>query len=289
MTYLSQETSVEGGRPIDLYEFALALQVFRYTSAEDDQVVGGNTYSAIPIKRGKITQGQESRRAVLSIELPADDPFPSRYVTSVPSERATVTIRQFHRGDGELATLFVGVVSSVAFSGSRDGRVAQVAVSPPVTALARQVPRFTFRGQCNNVLGDGAAGGSGLCTVDLENPAFKLTATVTAQTGLLVTVPGAAAFGADWFTAGTIETLDGLDARMILDHAGDVLTLHIAFPFPIIGSQVVLRAGCAHDLIACGPAKFTIVGGTHDIGEYQGFAFVPTVNIFESGIAPGKC
>lgn len=288
MTYASQETSQESGRPVDIYEFRLALQVYRYTSAEDDQVVDGDTYVAIPISRSRITQSQESRQATLTVTMPADDPFPSRYITSAPSEKARLTIRQFHRGDGATATLFRGLVKSVAFGQGKDGREAQVAIDPPITVAARQIPRFTFRAQCNNVLGDGANGGPGICTVDLEDPAFKLTASVSAQSGLSVTVPGAAAFGDGWFNAGTIETLDGLDARMVRFQVGDVLTLHMAFPFPLVGEQVVLRAGCNHDLTDCGIAKFDI-GGSHDIGEYQGFAWVPVFNIFERGLDGEKC
>lgn len=280
MTYASQETSQEAGRPVDIYTIELDLQVFRYTSAEDDQVVLGETYSAIPISRSKITQGQETRQATLTIKLPSNNPFASRYITSVPSEKARITIQQFHRGDGATVTLFRGLVKSVAFGGS-DGREAQVAVDPPITVAARQIPRFTFRGQCNNVLGDAANGGPGLCDVDLDDAAFKLVSAVSAQSGLSVTVPGAAAFGDGWFNGGTIETLDGLDARMILFQVGDVLTLHIGFPFPLVGEQVILRAGCAHDIQTCS-TKF------NNVDRFQGFAFVPTRNPFE-GLDPEIC
>lgn len=281
MTYSSQETSQEAGRPVDIYEFELELQVYRYTSAEDDQVVDGNTYTAIPISRTKITQGQETRQAALTIKLPSNDPLASRYITTVPSEKARVTVRQFHRGDGSTVTIFRGLIKSVAFSGS-DGREAQIAVDPPITVAARQIPRFTFRGQCNNVLGDGADGGPGLCDVDLEDPAFKLVSTVSAQSGLTITAPGAAAFGDGWFNGGTIETLSGLDARMILFQVGDVLTLHIGFPFPLVGEQVVLRAGCDHSVPTCS-SKF------NKVGVFQGFAFVPRINPFEAGLDPALC
>lgn len=282
MTYASQETSVEGGKPVDLYTFQIALQTYRFTSAEDDQVVGGNTFRAVPISRGKIGQGPETRRAALEVQLPSDDAFASRFVTSVPSARGTLTLQQLHRGDGEVVTLFVGVVKSVGFS--EDGRLAKVAVDPPIVGIAHQIPLWTFRGQCNNVLGDGAGGGTGLCTADLEHPDFKHVGTVSVDSGLSVTVPGAAAFGDGWFDGGKIESFDGLDARMILFQVGDVLTLHVPFPFSLLGAQVVLRAGCAHDLTDCGVAKFTN-GGTHDIGEYGGFAFVPTFDIFRQGLS----
>lgn len=281
MTYSGQETSQESGRPVDLYTFELGLQVYRLTSAEDDQSAGGLDYLATEgLSRGKITQAREARQSALEISLPAEHDLPSRYVTSVPSEQARFTLQQLHRGDGSVATLFRGLLKSVAFS--EDGTKAKLAIEPPVSIAARQIPRFDFRGQCNNVLGDGADGGPGLCDVDLEDPAFRLAATATAQSGLQLTVPGAAAFGDGWFDAGTVETTDGLDARMILRHVGDVLTLHFGFPFPVVGEQVILRAGCAHDIQTCS-TKFD------KVLRYQGFAFIPTINIFETGLDPERC
>ncbi len=280
MTFLAQETSVEAGRPIELYTIELALEVFRLTSAEDDQVVGGETFEAVAISRGRVRQGREPGNAMLEIEMPSTHSFPSRYVTSAPSERAEITIQRFHRGDGELSTVFVGLVKSVAFD--QDGRLAKLAVDPAVTAQSRQIPRFSFGQLCQNVLGDGFGGGAtGLCDVNLDLPAFKLTATATAVSGLTVTVPGAAAFGNGWFNAGTIRTSAGNDARLIISQVGDVITLHIAFPFPIVGSLVTLRAGCLRDPQTCS-TKF------NRIDRYQGFAWVPRLNPFDS-LKPEAC
>lgn len=278
MTFAANETSVESGRPIELYTFSSALEVLRFTSAEDDQLVAGNTYVAIPIKRSRISQGQEARTASLTIEMPSDESLPSRYVASAPSRVTTVTIQRLHRGDSELATFFVGVVKSVAFSD--DGRKAKIAVDPAISATGRQVPHVTFRGQCNNVLYDAQDGG--LCDVDPESPSFKFTGAATAVSGLTITVPGLAAFGTGWFDAGTVETSAGLDARMVVRQVGDVLTLHIAFPFNVVGETMIVRAGCAHDINTCS-TKFGRVG------VYQGWAFVPRINPFESGLSVEVC
>jgi len=286
VTYTSQEQSIESGRPVDLYEFEIGGTLYLYTSAEDDQTVLGKDYTALPMKRTRIVHSQESRQSVLEIEMPATASFARLFVTSVPSQKAALIIRQFHRGDGDVATLFVGSVKSVAFT--ERGTKASVAVDPPIQVSSTIIPRFTFRFQCNNVLGDGANGGPGLCTVDLENAAFKFTGTVSAQSGLDITIPGATGFADGWFEAGTMSTTDGLDARQIIRHVGDVLTLHVPFPFPMVGTEVVLRAGCHHDLVDCGTAKFDI-GGSHNIGEFQGFAFVPSINPFEAGIQTGSC
>lgn len=280
MTFLAQETSVEAGRPVELYTFTLALSTFRLTSAEDDQVVGGETYQAIAISRGRFSQAAEPRSATLTIEMPADHELPSRYVASAPSERARVVIQRFHRADGELATIFDGRLKSVAFE--RDGRVAKVAVEPAITAVSRQIPRFSFGRPCQNVLGDGfGAGATGLCDVNLDVPTFRLQAVVTAASGLTVTIPGAAAYGNGWFNGGTIRTSAGVDARLVISQVGDVVTLHIAFPFSLVGQTATLRAGCDRSIEVCS-SKF------NKVDRFQGYAYVPRLNPFE-GLLPEAC
>lgn len=282
MTFLSQEGSQESGRPVELYTFTLSLSTYRFTSAEDDQVVGGNNYEAIAIRRGRVSQGQEERNATLEVEMPADRELPSRYVTGVPPERARLVIQRYHRGDPdlELATIFDGFVRSIAFAGASDARTARIAVDPALSALSRIIPRFSYRSLCNNVLYDAAQGG--LCTVNPEDPAFKFTGLVSAQSGLTITVPGAGAFGANWFTGGRVELLSGLDARMIITQSGDVLTLHVAFTSPMLGQQVILRAGCDRSIQTCSDKFDRVV-------DFQGFAFVPTRNIFSQGLDPETC
>jgi hypothetical protein len=46
MTYEAFESSVEGGRPVELYKFIIGADVYRYTSAEDEIVppFDANTY-----------------------------------------------------------------------------------------------------------------------------------------------------------------------------------------------------------------------------------------------------
>lgn len=280
MSFDSLEVSQEAGRPVELFTFSMPLQTFRYTSAEDDIVVGGETFEAIAIKRARVVQGQEVRNTTLTLEMPSDLELPAQYVLAAPSKPARVLIQRFHRGDGQLSTIFDGRVKSVGFA--EDGYVAKVAVDPAISAIARQIPLFTFGASCENVLGDGFGGGPGLCDVNLGSPSFHHTAVVTAQSGLTVTVPGAAAFGDGWFNGGTMETSSGQDARLILFQVGDVLTLHINFPFPVVGSTVTIKAGCDRSIETCS-VKF------NKVDRFQGFAFVPRLNPFTSGLGPAVC
>lgn len=279
MTYQQFETSPESGQPIELYEFSIGATTYYWTSAEDTIAVSAQDYVALPgLKRSKIGQGPEERDATLTITMPGVNDFVRPYIAAVPSSRATVTIKRLHRPDfpgPQVVTIFEGIVKAVNFDGD-GGRIAKVAVEPLVGATSRPVPQFTYQGLCNHVLYDDQ------CQVDDTSPSYRTTLTVTGVSGNVLTISGLAGFGDGWFTGGLVEVNGGLDARMILDHTGNTVTLHIPFPSSPLGNLATVLAGCAHDITTC-KNKFD------NVINYGGFAFVPTVNIFETGIDPNAC
>lgn len=277
MTYEQFETSVEGGRPAELYQIVQGPDTFLWTSSEEEITVGGQTFEPVPgLRRGKVGDGEDERKAILEVELPASNTFARRFIGIVPSPKAVFTLMRFHRQDApnpELVTLFEGLVHSVSFQ--QGGRLAKMAVQPAISAFVRQIPRWTFQGSCNWVLGD-----PDTCTVDLDDPAFRLDGTVSDVTGLTITVPGAAAFGDDWFRAGFVEALSGYEFRMVIDHTGDVLTFLLPFPQSVLGQTVTVKAGCDHTRAGahgCGP-KF-------DNGKFHGaFPYIPDKNPFQGDL-----
>jgi uncharacterized phage protein (TIGR02218 family) len=279
MTYSAYETSQEGSRPIELYEFTIGATVYRYTSAEDTQTISSVDYTPLAgLKRSKIGQGPEERRSTLTIDMPGSNAFVRPYIAAVPSNRATVTIMRLQRSDypaPEVVTIFEGYVKAVNFDGD-GGRMAKVAVEPAISATARSIPQFTFQGLCNHVLYDDQ------CQIDDTDPAYRTSLTVTVVTTVELTIPGLAAFGDGWFTGGVVEVNGGLDARLIIDHTADVLTLHIPFASAPLGQVVTVLAGCAHTLAIC-KSKFD------NVINYGGFAFVPKINIFNTGLDAAVC
>lgn len=279
MTYAGQEQSVEGGQPVELYTFSIGSTTYNWTSAEDDVVVSSVTYEAMPgIERSRISQGPEDRDSVLSITLPGSNPFVRPYIASAPSERATVEIKRFHRTDTptpQVVTIFEGRVKAVNFDGD-GGRIAKVAVEPLVGSVARPIPRFTYQGLCNHIVYDD------FCQADDTSASFRATLTITAVSGNVLTIPGLSSYGNGWFTGGLVEINGGADARLIIAHTGNDITLHLPFPVSPLNEQAVVLAGCAHDISTC-KSKFD------NVINYGGFAFVPTINIFETGIDSNNC
>lgn len=274
MTFAQYEESQDGSRPVELFTFTTGSVINRWTSAEDDILESGDTWTAVNISREALAGGgADQRDQNLVITVPADNSIASQYINSVPGVPTTVVIERIQRTDGpsfEVIKLFEGRIASVGFEDH--GRRAKINVQPLVAATSRTVPRFNFQGSCNHVLYDD------LCQVDDTDPAFRLSAAaVTAVSGNTITVTGVSAFGADFFEGGFVEASGGTDRRLILSTSGDILTLLLPFSASPLGSSVIVFAGCDHSIATC-KSKF------NNVINYGGFAFVPTKNIFTTGI-----
>jgi len=280
MTYDAFEVSAETGEPIELYRFVQGGDTYEYTSGEDELTVDSITYEPIPISRSKLLQGSGDKKNILDIEVPGSNPFALQYLSSVPGEIATLIIRRVHRADfpgPEVIKVFEGKVRSVSFS--KNAKKGRIAVLPLISATARTIPRYTYMGMCNNVLGDDN------CKADLNDAAWLLSnALVTTVASNVITVTGASGFSDGWFVPGYVEFNNGTDFRMVLDHTGDDLTLLLPFPTDITGEMVDVIAGCAHDTNACHTKFFTTEDVASNLINYGGFWEVPTQNPFTKGL-----
>jgi len=275
MAFSTYEESLEGSRPVELYTFTTGAAINRWTSAEDDVTEGADLFTAVTISREAMAGGgPDQRDQSLVITVPTENAIAAQFINSVPGVATSVVIERIQRSDGpgfEVIKIFEGRVAAVAFSDH--GRLAKINVDPLVTATSRTIPRFNYQGLCNHVLYDD------LCQVDDTDPAFRLSAAaVTAVSGNTITVTGVTAFGANFFNGGFVESLGGVDRRLILSSSGDVLTLLLPFSASPLGSTVIVFAGCDHSISVC-KNKF------NNVINYGGFAFVPTKNIFQTGIS----
>lgn len=270
MTFTANEISLEGGSPIELYDLVLGTESYHLTTSEESVVVGPITYTPTVIRRQAIRIGPEERAAVLEIEMPSDHPFVQRYITIVPGSEAILTIRRLHRLDGvtpEVLVWFKGIARSVGFSD--DGFRASVAVLPITGTLERSIPRFLYSNLCNHVLYDSG------CKV--EQNSFRHIGTISTTIGSTVVVPGSNGFVNGFFNGGFLSLDGGKDFRLVLEHTGDNLRMLLPFPGNVVGAPVQVFAGCEHTLPVC-KNKFD------NVQNYGGFAFVPTRNLFETGL-----
>ena len=194
MAFGTNETSIEGGRPIELFEFTIDATTYRYTNAEDDITYSGNTYtSEVVIRTSPTLSSTEGGRQQMEITLPADNVIASRFVGIVPADAVNVRVLQFHRGDSPNGiVLWVGKVVSCKFE--NNGAVAKIYSVSSESALSRPCPGRKFQGLCNHTLGDG------LCQVTLAS--YTHTGDVLLVSGNTVTVDGIGAYGDQWARGG---------------------------------------------------------------------------------------
>lgn len=153
---------------------------------------------------------------------------------------------------------------------SRSGEAFQAELRGLAHLLDQRQGRV-FSRNCDADLGDAR------CKVDLEDPAYCVTAQVVASPEPAVLhVSGAGSFAADWFTGGRLTVLDGAQAGFtseIASHqvyqSGVTISLWQAPPKPLQDMvQVKLTAGCDRRSETC-RSKFA------NFLNYQGFPHMP--------------
>lgn len=267
------EASRESSRPLEIYEIVIGTDTYRWTSDASDVTVDGDVFSATPISRNQIEQGSDSQARNLLLTLPGNNAFAARYRNIVPGIRATVNLWRLQRDEvptfDTRILLFKGQVMSVRFP--QDGYTAEIAVRSIEQALNRNVPRFTFMGQCNHVLYDR------FCKA---NPGlFDIAGVVTDVTGSTVTVVGASGQPDQFYRGGYCRPSTGdQDFRLILSHVGNVLTLLLPFANDVLGTEMQVFAGCNHLVDGDCATKFD------NVINFGGFPFVPNKNVFTSGL-----
>lgn len=268
------ESSLESSRPLEVYRFDLGGDPSLYTSNPSDVTVGSETYLTEAMKRGPIAVGQTERQRILTIDMPITNSFVANYIGIPPGAKATVEIIRLQRDEvpafDTKTTIYEGTIKSVEFP--RPG-LARVNVQTIEALTGRHMPQNTSMSMCNHTLyGPG-------CNV---NPAsFNIAnKVVTAVSDRVMTVTDAA-FGTSGFdfTGGYVKLSGSSDARLILKHDGDDITVLVPFKNIIAGTTTVdVFAGCDH-----------LLGGDcalvfNNVIQNGGFNWVPTINIFTKGL-----
>lgn len=267
MTFATFETSVESGRPIELYTFTVGATITRYTSAEDSINFLSNTYLPKQITRTDPTQVSDDRRATIEVTLPTEDAIAQQYISVPPGQLMSLQIIRLHRGDTDYLVIWDGNVIACTFK--REGAQAVLSAVSSESALSRPIPRFKFSGLCNHMLYDGR------CQV--LKASFAYTGAVGAVSGNTVEVVGLeAAKGTGWALGGYVKQPDDSDFRQVRGQSGDTLTIPLPFNAPPSGTLIV-QAGCDHTLATC-KAKFS------NVVNFGGFPYVPTKNPFTAGV-----
>lgn len=265
MTYDAIERSAAGGRPVELFEFRRGTVVWRYTSADQDVFVDEFTYSRAIIDRSNVERGSEMNRSGLRLTVARDFPIVAMFIVSPPVDVVSLTVRQYHEGDGATVVIWNGRI--LAVTPWVNGR-AEIALEPAATSMRRTGLRRVYQRQCPHVLYGARCGA--------VSNAFRLVAAAGLISGLDVTVAGTGV-GDGYYAGGFLQwtTAEGLERRFIVGHTGTTLSLSTPPTGLSTGTAIEVFPGCDHSLATC-DAKFG------NATNYGGTPFIPTKNPFGS-------
>lgn len=241
MSYDSLEKSEYDSHPIELYTFSRSGAVWRYTSADRDQLVNGYNYTSLAITRSNLEQTQEMARSNLNVEMTKNAPFLLQFRGSPPTSVINFTLQRMHEGESTLVTLWLGRVVNVKFA-ERD---AEVRCEPVYTSLKRPVLRMRYQTTCPHVLyGNG-------CRVNRSD--YAVPGTVLTNGGSSLISASFLTHPSGYFSGGYVDWLnDGnTQRRFITSHTGDTIQINLPFAGMQGGANIVTYPGCDHLLPTC--------------------------------------
>lgn len=271
MTYQALETSVEGGAPVELYEFAYQNVLTRWTSADRDIVLGPSTYLTASIVRSEIEDaGQNVSNPSITLTVRTDFVPIQVFSAYPPSDVVNLTIRRFHLGDtSDIVVIWSGRVLSVSWGNDE----AKVTCQNLYTRLKQTGLRRLYGRNCPHVL---YSQGDGECR--LARASFAVPGTLLSASGVTIV---ATAFGSEadgFFNGGAleIETAPGVfQRRGIKTHVGTTITITHPLAELVTGASVTVYPGCDKTQATC-ITKF------NNVLNFGGFPYTPKKNPFGS-------
>lgn len=283
MSYQDNETSIQDGKPIELYRFVIGASAaasvgesvyFLYTSGQ--QVItattadpSSETFTPLEIERTAPEQTRELARQGITVTMPRDAGIAQQFIAHLPTSRIYLTIFRKHTQDSgsDFIQFWTGRVKQVTFAES----TALVQCEPSTTLLKRRGLRKNYGSLCQHALYDAG------CKVDPDD--FDTAVDVSAVDGEFITGSGEISGSAevDWFVSGTATRSNG-EVRFIIEQSGDQIRVLTPFNNLLTSETLTLLAGCKRDITTCRD-KFD--------NEENAFLFHvnPKKNPFSTGLA----
>lgn len=265
MAFNDLEISIFGGKPVELYEFSVLGQYWRYTT--DDRLVTFNGADFEPIsevRRGSIRTTQNIERSEMQIRLPGKVSIADQFRVAPPSEPIRLRIYSKHRGDPDYIVRGTYRVLGCNWEGSFATLICQQVHS----SLKAPGLRRSYQYMCPYALYEGACG--------VNRNEYEVIANAAAITTLTLTLDTATSFPDNYFRGGYIlwESPSGRqDTRMVMSSLGAVLTLQLTTIGLSVGQPVRAYPGCDHTIQMCYD-RFA------NAERYGGFPFIPETNPF---------
>lgn len=265
-TYLGLELSIFGGKPVELYRFAVGAEVFTYCASSTDVIYNDATYTSAPIKRTSTSQESESARDTLTVSVSIDNAVSQLFLPGSPEHVVGLTIFRMHLGGDGTVCIWKGRVTLAKWNENRCEFSCESIFTKQ--KQAGRGPRYTKQ-----------------CRVDLYGPQCGVDKSTVAVNGTVGTIDtsltiiscaAANAFTDGHFVGGMLQTASGA-ARTIIRQSGSSLTVLSPIIGLEVGSAITIYPGCDRSLATCN-SKFG------NIANYRGFAWIPSDNPFVGSV-----
>jgi uncharacterized phage protein (TIGR02218 family) len=265
VTWESDETSVAGSRPIELYTFSSPTRTWRLTSFRRDVTVGGQTYVATPTSRSSVgSQDATASSDDFTVEIPAEHEIAAYYSDGIPPRALLVVAERFQVTSGISLRIADGYAAGPVY---RKG-MASFRVSPAADFLQGMVPGVSASRICQHVLYDAR------CTIPRASFDVATTIVSIATNRRSVVVATVGGNPDDWARFGEIVFDATTERRTVSSQVGTTIGFRFQLPNEVDpGDTVTLFAGCDHTAATCA-AKFA------NIRNFGGMPRLPRANPF---------
>jgi hypothetical protein len=234
MSFEARETSPYGGRPVECFRVRHGSTEWLWTSGDAEITIPGiGTFAPETVSRSGQVFGAESQSGALELRVPLANPLRALvlgYPTTTPIRIGFFLV---HRGD-EADPVIVFEDGEVISARAEGDEV--VLLCQPETSFARSpFPVLRYTATCAHVVFDAG------CRLIRE--AFEAEVTITDVDGHDLVSAGFALRPDDFFRRGLI-VLSGAEARTIVAHAGERVTLTHPFEGLVAPAVAVVSPGC---------------------------------------------
>lgn len=262
-TYSELESSIHGGRPVELFRFVHGADIWTYSNGPEI-TYNGETYISFPIGRdGELEQTNELHKSPFGVLIPRTSPISMLYLTGYPEHIMSLTIFRQHHGATGTVVYWKGRVTS---ADRPDDVTCRLTCEPIFTRLKQPGLRARYSRQCRHSLYRPE------CGVDKDDFAVAGTVAAISANKKALTVNAADALADGWFQGGMLATPTG-GFLFIASHAGATITLQNPCGLAV-GSAVTLYPGCNLSRETC-KNKFD------NILNFGGQPWIPLRNLFD--------
>lgn len=263
MTYADRENSAADAQPNELYSFYLGSRVWRFAGGDADVIADSFLYTAHPLQRGRIVSSEESAKNFLEVKMSKTSDFCDQFRVFPPTAVVNLTVRRYHIGLAEYATIWSGRVINVKF-GERE---MTMRCEPLQTGMSRPVIRMRYQTTCPHVLY-----GSSCRAL---RASFLVPVTLIGVADNVLSSSDLGPYATNYFAGGYADWQGpySLERRFITSSTTSSITLATAFNNIPADADLTLYPGCDHTLTTCN-SKFG------NVLNYGGQPFYPGANPF---------